>query len=150
MKLIEIVSCYVTDEVKFSGDFSRLKQSFISNGFKEKKLNDNTWKYTRGAGLAFEFNYNSESLQMNVILKRLNNEHVEIKVGNSGFPFEPLMMKKRFKSNLKKIIHEISENGELITDKATVNNIKQDSKAKRNLALTILLISLAFSVYFSF
>ncbi|MCC3860063.1 hypothetical protein [Pseudemcibacter aquimaris] len=140
MSLIEIISCYVSDNVEFDGDFSRLRKSFISNGFSEKQINQEIWKFKRGASLALEFNYNSEALQMNVFLRKINNKCIEVKVGNSGFPFEPLMMKKRFKKNLEKIIGEITEHGELITNDDAVNEISEDSKTKNGLAIKFIMI----------
>ena len=101
MSPLDIVYCYVSDQIFFDGDFSKLQNSFRNSGFKEKRISDTIWKYTRGSAFALEFNYDSEALQMQVFLEKLGSETLSIKVGNWGFPFEPLLMKKRFKRNLQ-------------------------------------------------
>ena len=101
MSPLDIVYCYVSDQIFFDGDFSKLQNSFRNSGFKEKRISDTIWKYTRGSAFALEFIYDSEALQMQVFLEKLGSETLSIKVGNWGFPFEPLLMKKRFKRNLQ-------------------------------------------------
>ena len=59
MSLLDIIYCYVNETIPFSGDFSHLRKSFIEGGFKETRVSEAKWKYTRGAGLALELNYNS-------------------------------------------------------------------------------------------
>ena len=113
MSLLDVVYCYVTETIPFNGDFSKLRKSFKESGYKEKQVSDTTWKYTRGARVALEFNYNSEAIQMQVFLERTDQENLSIKVGNWGFPFEPLFMKKRFKKNLQRIVNDISNFQEL-------------------------------------
>lgn len=137
MLLLDIVYCYVTKKVKFNGDFSLLRNSFKENGFKEEQINETTWKYIIGAEFALEFNYNSEAIQMQVFLKKIDDNNIEIKVGNWGFPFEPLMMKKRFIKNLDRIAKDISEKGVFEVNKEEVQNIKQDSNNKRKMAIGV-------------
>ena len=148
MSLIDIVYCYITETIPFTGDFEKLQKSFTANGFKEQQVDDKTWKYTRGAGIALEFNYNSEAIQMQVFLKRINEKTLTIKVGNWGFPFEPLLMKKRFKKNLDRIVKEISSNGILTINKDEVQNINSDAKTKKSLAI-LLIIAVVVSVIVS-
>ena len=130
MSLLDVVYCYVTETIPFNGDFLKLRKSFRENGYKEKQVSDTTWKYTRGASLALEFNYNSEAIQMQVFLERTDQGNLSIKVGNWGFPFEPLLMKKRFKRNLQRIVNDILNFQELKINKKESQKILQDAKKK--------------------
>jgi hypothetical protein len=138
MSLLDIVYCYVSETIPFTGDFEKLQNSFRENGFTEEKKSDTLWKYTRGAGLALEVNYDSESTQMNVFLEKPDAQSITIKVGNWGFPFEPLLMKKRFRKNLERIVSEVTANQVLSVNKSTVQQIQQ--KAQKQKSSAILLI----------
>ncbi len=131
---LDIVYCYVSETIPFSGDLDRLRKSFIANGFKEKQIDDTAWKYERGSSLALEFNYDSEAIQMQVFLKQSRFGEITVKVGNWGFPFEPLLMKNRFKKNLERMVREIITYGKLDVDEDEVQAIKLDAKIKNRAA----------------
>jgi len=149
MSLLEIVYCYVTETIPFVGDFSKLKESFKDCGYKEKQISETVWKYTRGPGLALEFNYDSEAIQMQVFLERPNQENLSIKVGNWGFPFEPLLMKKRFKKNLQKIVDDISAFQILEINEEEIRKIEQDGKKKKRSAIYLLVAVFAASILYN-
>jgi hypothetical protein len=136
VSLLDIVYCYVTETVPFNGDLERLRKSFIANGFKEKQLNDSTWKYERGSSFALEFDYGAETLQMQVFLTQTQPNEVNLRVGNWGFPFEPLLMKKRFIKNLDRMATEIRTYGKLDVDEDEIQSIKLDAEIKHRAATT--------------
>ena len=150
MSLLDIVYCYVTATIPFSGDFTRLRGSFRESGFREKQISETRWKYTRGAVLAFEFNYSSETTQMQIYLERPDQEHLSIKVGNWGFPFEPLLMKKRFQHNLRRIVNDISTYQELHVEKGEIKKIEKDAEKKNRYALIALAIFIIYYYEFVF
>lgn len=137
MSLLDIIYCYVNKTIPFTGDFSRLRESFIEGGFKETRVSENKWKYTRGAGLALEFNYNSEAIQMQVFLERPNQESLTISIGNWGFPFEPLLMKKRFIKNLHQIVTDISTHQQLQITSGDVKEIENEANKKFTYAIIL-------------
>ncbi len=96
MNLKEIVCCYVSETIDMPQDLTRLRESFVKNNYSEKEINQKKWLYKRGAAIALEFNYESEAIQMQVVLEQINDS-LKISVGNWGFPFEPLMMKNALK-----------------------------------------------------
>lgn len=148
MSPLDIVYCYVSDQIFFDGDFSKLQSSFRNSGFREKRISDNIWKYTRGSAFALEFNYDSEVPQMQVFLEKLDSETLSIKVGNWGFPFEPLLMKNRFKKNLQQIKGDIEKYQLLTTDNQNLERIKKEAKNKNMSAIIFLTITVTFSIIF--
>jgi len=142
----EIVHCYVSETIPMPNDFVKLQASFVNNCFTEKEINSNKWSYKRGAALAFEFNYSSEAIEMEVILEVVENQ-LRISVGNWGFPFEPLLMKKRFKKNLNTIVQQLSQNGCLDQNIEESEKILDEAKSKKKSALFIIvLIAILFVV----
>ena len=137
MNLKEIVYCYVSDTVSLPSDLAKLRKSFTDNNFSEKEIHPNKWLYKRGAGLALEFNYNSEAPEMQVIIENIGND-LQISVGNWGFPFEPLLMKKRFQRNLERIVNQISDNGVLENNPKESNQITELAKKKKKSALLLI------------
>ncbi|MCP4489408.1 MAG: hypothetical protein GY820_19165 [Gammaproteobacteria bacterium] len=143
----EIVCCYVSKIIPMPDDLPRLRKSFTENMFSEKEINPNKWQYKRGAALALEFNYNSEAIEMQVILESVGNK-LRVSVGNWGFPFEPLMMKKRFQKNLDEITNQISKNGVLDHDRnksQEINRLAQEKK--RSAWVYIVCTVIAFTLY---
>lgn len=130
MNFKEIVYCYVSKTIPMPADFSQLRESFIKNEFSEKQINPNKWLYKRGAAFSLVFNYNSEVMEMQVILEKIDNQ-LQISVGNWGFPFEPLMMKKRFQKNLEEFVSQISKNGVLTHDAKGSQEIIEQAKKKK-------------------
>ncbi len=147
MPLIDIVSCYVKETIPFSGDLEALVESFEQNGFRAKKIGDRKWKLKRGAALAATFQYDSEALEMKVYLEQNENGFLQIRVGNSGFPFEPLLMKKRFIRNLDRYTREIRERGRLGVDPEEREELKQESR-KKKVATIAALIAITLFVLF--
>ncbi|MEH6596695.1 MAG: hypothetical protein V7736_14240 [Colwellia polaris] len=146
MHIKEIVHCYVSETIPVPNDLVKLKASFVNNCFTEKEINSNKWSYKRGAALAFEFNYSSEAIEMEVILEVIGNQ-LRISVGNWGFPFEPLLMKKRFKKNLDIIVKQLSQNGCLEEKIDESEKILDESKNKKKSALFVIaLIAILFIV----
>lgn len=140
MKVKEIVYCYVAERIAIPGDLARLQESFVENGFVEKECGNNKWLYKRGAALVLEFDYSAEAIEMQVFLEVVGHE-LEIRVGNWGFPFEPLMMKPRFQKNLDRFVKEISEDGFLSVDPTQVTDIKTQADSKKTGARYLLLVA---------
>ena len=140
MNIKEIVYCYVSKTIPMPDDFSKLRKSFVRNEFSEKELNTTKWLYKRGAALALEFNYGSDSIEMQVILEHVDGE-LKISVGNWGFPFEPLMMKKRFNKNLELFVEQITLNGVLDHSPKESQQIVKQAKRKKNSALILIAIA---------
>lgn len=140
MNIKEVVYCYVSKEVPMQQDMVTLRTSFIESGFKEISSTENRFVFKRGASLALEFDYNSEAIEMQVILEKLENS-LKISVGNWGFPFEPLLMKKRFQKNLESISEQIISKGVLTADKALTNKIAHQAKSKNRAAKSFLFCS---------
>lgn len=138
MKLVEIVCCYVSRDVAAPKDMNALRQSFTDNGFREKVLGDNRFLYKRGAPVTLEFNYDSEAIEVQVILERLDDK-LKISVGNWGLPFEPLMMKGRFERNLAGIASEVTEQGRLKHKPEQASHVAAQSKEESNAAKLVLL-----------
>jgi hypothetical protein len=147
MNIKEIVCCYVSKIVPMPDDFSKLRESFIRNEFSEKEITATKWTYKRGAGLALEFNYDSESNEMHVVLEHIDDQ-LKISVGNWGFPFEPLLMKKRFQKNLELLVSQITQNGELDYAPKESQEIVKQAKRKRNIALVFITCSIAILVLY--
>lgn len=145
MSLKEIVHCYVSKTTPIPSDMDALRASFVGNGFREKTLKEGKWLYKRGAPLALEFDYNSEAIEMQVILEKLGNE-LKISVGNWGFPFEPLLMKQRFERNLSVIARQIESQGHLSINRKQFAKNAELSKKKGNDAKVILLVAVILAV----
>ena len=94
MILKEIVYCYVSETIDMPLDLSKLRESFIKNEFSEKEINSKKWLYKRGAAFALEFNYDSEAIEMQVVLEEMDNS-LKISVGNWGFPFRRFLSPAR-------------------------------------------------------
>ena len=73
MNLKEIVYCYVSETISMPEDLPRLRESFTKNGFSEKEINPRKWLYKRGAAIGLEFNYDSEAIQMQVVLEEIDD-----------------------------------------------------------------------------
>jgi hypothetical protein len=113
-RLIEIVHCYVPKTIiGFYGDINELESKFINAGFTRLKLNGDKLVLTRGDSIVPTFDYDSEAIEMRVIIEKIGNEQLKISVGNSGFPFEPLLMKKKFIRNLESYVRQIKSNEEI-------------------------------------
>lgn len=149
MKLKEIVHCYVSERIPKPRDLTRLRQSFIDNGFSESEVNPKKWRFKRGAPVALEFDYNSEVIEIQVILEDLDDALV-VSVGNWGFPFEPLMSKKRYEATLERVVQQISENGILAHDAGEVSRVAVLSNRKRNLALWAFFLAILATILFGF
>jgi len=148
INLLDIVYCFVSKTIPFNSDISLLRESFINNGFTEKEIGESHWKYKRGAALALDFKYSSsEALEIIVFLK-LSDNKLFIRVGNWGFPFEPLLMKKRFTRNLDRFSDEILKNGVLSIDDEEILNIKGEAKNKFKNAIVIIVLAILFITLF--
>lgn len=145
MRFKDIVHCYVEDIVPAPKDVAALRKSFRDNGFREKEISDNKWLYKRGSPVALEFDYSSEAIEVQVILE-LFGEHMSINIGNWGFPFEPLLMKPRFRRQLVTIVEQVNSNGVLQCDPQKINEIKMLSNYKSSAAKWALLVTAAGAV----
>lgn len=139
MSLRDIVYCYVSETIAAPKSIAVLRQSFTENGFSEKVLSENKWLYKRGAPFALEFDYGSEAIEVQVILERLGDNLI-ISVGNWGFPFEPLLMKRRFRRQLQTIVEQVNFEGALKHEPQKAKEIRDLSKRKSNAAKIALLL----------
>jgi len=105
----DIVYCYVETTVDDKKKASKyLEKKFNNSGWKEK-IRGNKKIYTKGAKVKFTFDYIEGGLEIQVILKKMPNNKLLIKVGNLGFPFEPLLAKKRYKKVHDGLIQELKK-----------------------------------------
>ena len=149
MKLKEIFSCYVRKRIPMPPDFPRLRQSIVENGFSEEKVSPEKWRYKRGAQVALEFDYNSEALEIQIILRDLGDSLI-VAVGNWGFPFEPLMSKGRYEATLEKVLQQISVDGALAHNPTEVATVAALSKQKTKLALWFIPAAILATLLFKF
>jgi hypothetical protein len=148
INLIDIVYCFVSKTISFKGDIALLRQSFINNGFLEKEISENHWKYKRGTALGLDFKYaNSEAMEILVFLK-LSADELTIRVGNWGFPFEPLLMRKRFIRSMERFSDEIASNGTLFVNNEEVKNIESKSQKKFIYAIFVIVFLVLFISFF--
>lgn len=140
MNIKEIVCCYVSESLEAPSDMKALRESFIANGFKEQEISPNKFKYKRGTAIALEFNYDSEAIEMQVILESSGNE-LTVTVGNWGFPFEPLMMKSRFKRFLSFPVESIRASG-VLPKSDQVSEIEKDANSKKKAAIYAIVYAL--------
>jgi hypothetical protein len=148
INLLDIVYCFVSKTIPFKGDIASLRASFIKNGFTEKEISGNHWQYKRGTVLGLDFKYtSSEAMEMLVFLK-LSSDELTIRVGNWGFPFEPLLMKKRFIRSLERFSDEITSNGTLFVNNEEIKNIESQSQNKFKYAIIVIVFLLIFGLSF--
>ncbi|MCX7545435.1 hypothetical protein [Marinicella gelatinilytica] len=103
MKLKEIVSCYQTKTYvcdKTTFDKAIVAFDKHANSFENdwRKLIKTAHKvvYKKGSPVALTFDYSS-GLEVQVIFDfDSENKQMTVRVGNWGFPFEPLMAKQRY------------------------------------------------------
>ncbi|MFC1800460.1 hypothetical protein ACFLYT_00210 [Nanoarchaeota archaeon] len=107
--LKDIVHCYVEsiiDDRKNASEY--LEKKFNDAGWKEN-IKQNKKIYTKGSKLKFTFDYVGDKLEIQIILEKISDSKLKIKVGNWGFPFEPLLAKKRYREVHDGLIQELKE-----------------------------------------
>lgn len=124
MKLKEIVSCYLTKCYHCDrATYDALVQMFEdrSNVFEEdwekRVKSDTKVVFKKRAPVALTFDYSGEKLEVQVVFEYDDQKHeMKLSVGNWGFPFEPLISKKRYLELVEKIHGAIIETGETIEE----------------------------------
>ena len=111
MRLKEIVSCYPSKS--FTGnrnEFEDLVKRFenTANSFecdwKRKEKTPNRIEFRKGRSISLTFDYSKPNLEVQVIFNFDEEKNlIEIAVGNWGFPFEPMLSKKRYMQLLDRI-----------------------------------------------
>jgi len=113
MSLKEILSCYVSKSYKCDKEIFQKAQAYFESAYKyaeeswkRKTISDTKVVFTKGSGIILTFNYSRNTgLQVKTVLEYDESSKIlKMKVGNSGFPFEPLLSKKRYE-NLIELIH---------------------------------------------
>jgi len=111
MKLKEIISCYVTRTYRCDrAGFQELTRKFQQRGnsFEQdwRKQQESAGKvvFQKGAVVALS-SYSGPALQVRVVFEHDERTgQMTVSVGNSGFPFEPLLSKTRY-AQLSASIH---------------------------------------------
>ena len=111
MKLKEIISCYSAKVYECErSTFDKSVSVFqdhanpFENDWREStKLNDKVI-FKKGASICPTFTYSGPILEVKAIFKFDSTKQLmTVSVGNSGFPFEPLMSKQRYISLMENI-----------------------------------------------
>ena len=122
MRLKEIVSCYLTKSYRCNRAtydaliqmFERKSSSFGQNWKKQVKSAGKVL-FKTGAPVALTFDYSGSKLEVQVIFEYDDGkDQMKLSVGNWGFPFEPLLSKKRYSEMLAKIHGFIIDSGQAI------------------------------------
>ncbi|MDP0490677.1 MAG: hypothetical protein Q7Q71_06480 [Verrucomicrobiota bacterium JB023] len=104
MRLREIVFCYPSRSFRGSRtDFEDLVERFeikanpFERDWRRKDKSSDRIEFKKGRGVSLTFDYSNSNLEVQVIFEfdEQKNEIV-ISAGNWGFPFEPLLSKKRY------------------------------------------------------
>lgn len=82
---------------KFFEEYNRLAEREWSKKSEQSKV-----IYKMGKQVVLTFDYESNSAEVKAIVEVINNE-VVVSVGNSGFPFEPLLSRPRYQTIADKI-----------------------------------------------
>ena len=129
--LKEIMSCWIQREVPFEGSLEALVSSMEQAGFREVAQKGSTRRFKRGAAVGGTFDYDGEALEVQVHLTPQSDGSVRLKVGNYGFPLEPLLMKRRFERLCARLATDIQERGVLTIEPGEAEAAQaQASKAK--------------------
>lgn len=104
MRLKEIVSCYVTKSYDCRRpDFEEMLRLFEARGnvfekdWKRVPKSDNRVIFLKGAPIDLTFDYTATHLEVQVIFEfEEERSRLKLSVGDTGFPFEPLLAKKRY------------------------------------------------------
>lgn len=111
MRLKEIVSCYPSKSFKGNRtEFESLVERFESkaNSFecdwKRKEKSPDKIEFKKGKSISLTFDYSGTNLEVQVIFEfHEEKNEITIAAGNWGFPFEPLLSKKRYLKLLENI-----------------------------------------------
>lgn len=104
MKLKELVSCYLTNIYDCNKDtfeesitlFQEHANTFETD-WKRFTKSEGKVVFKKGASISLIFDYSSTSPEVQVIFEfDPEKQQMKVSVGNWGFPFEPLMSKKRY------------------------------------------------------
>lgn len=113
MKLKEIVSCYLSKVYLCTSDeflqtlsaFERSAGRFEGN-WKQVQISDTKTIYKKGSQVCLTFDYSGSKLEVQVHFEYIEETgYMKVSVGNTGFPFEPLLSKSRY-SKLLEELHE--------------------------------------------
>ena len=121
MKLKEIVSCYLTKTYECDKEtFVEVIALFHGHA---NTLEADWRKYTKsadkvvfkkGPSVALTFDYSGPKGEVQAVFEYDPDERrLKLSVGNWGFPFEPLMSKKRYRKLLENIHSFIVESGKV-------------------------------------
>ena len=113
MKLKEIVSCflskvYLCTPEEFTQTISSFEKyaSSFEGGWKEVQISENKTIFKKGSEIALTFDYSGTKLEVQVHFEYIEEAgYMKVSVGNTGFPFEPLLSKSRY-SQLLEELHE--------------------------------------------
>ena len=122
MKLKEIVSCYLTKSYKCDRatygeivDLFEEKANTFEDDWRKHTKSDDKVVFKKGAAIALTFHYSRPIAEVQVFFEYdEQSEEMKLSVGNSGFPFEPLLSKKRYLVLLEKIHSFIVESGKIL------------------------------------
>ena len=121
MKLKEIVSCYLTKSYKCDRatcgeivDLFAEKANPFEEDWRKHTKSDDKVVFKKGATISLTFHYSGPIPEVQVIFEYdEQRKEMELSAGNSGFPFEPLLSKKRYLALLEKIHSFIVESGKI-------------------------------------
>ena len=111
MKLKEIISCYPSFTFngsrntyeKVISDFES-KANFLEADWQRSNKTFDKVIFKKGKSIALTFDYSKPDLEVQAVFKfDPDKNEIIVSVGNWGFPFEPLLSKKRYTEILEKI-----------------------------------------------
>ena len=141
VRLVEIVSCWEERTIPPGQDRALIEASLGKAGFVRMSSSQATTRFRRGSAVG-GLDYNSEGLEVQLRVTSSRDGSISIKVGNWGFPFEPLLMKPRFRRLADRIASDIEEHGCLVVEPNEAEEVEvaiaETQNAARNIGLAAL------------
>ena len=139
MKLKEIVSVWVERPLPMKAERAEIEESLLEAGFVRMRPKNGVSRFKRGSSVG-GFDYDGEGLEVQLRLSEMDDGRLRVAVGNSGFPFEPLMMKPRFKRLADRIQSEVTQFGRLKVLAGEAAEVERKVVVIRNNAVRVALI----------
>jgi len=141
MAIKQIVSCWVTRTVQPTNSINAMVASLHKAGFRTTKEYAGQKVFLKRGSQVGGFDYDSEGLEVQVILEPSRNGDIAIHVGNWGFPFEPLLMRDRFRRLADRIENDIRTHGYFVPAPGEVEAVEAAKNRTRFNAGKIALIA---------
>ncbi len=141
MPVKDIVSCWITRSLPPGNALDTIVHSLHEAGFSTaKQKGSDRVRLKRGSQVG-GFAYDSEGLEVQVIVEHDANGDLTIHVGNWGFPFEPLLMKDRFRRLADRLERDIRTHGRVLPASNENDEVEAAKTQTRSNAIKIALIA---------